>query len=278
MWFKVDDKFLRHHKTLAAAQSLGGPKQLGRVAAVWLEAGLWVSENLTDGYVPSIAVDLFRTDAKPHEVMRACVTGGLLSSCDNGYRFHQWDHYNPSADAVKDKRERDRQRKKNGGRAPRAIPTGAINASLPFLDGIVVETVAIPPRLQLESSASRARDPVPVPVSQDPDQEQRALARRPPLRVADKATRRILIAATHKLLDVAPQFLDAQGNLTDIAELTEQLKEIASRHLNATWNHSRELQIVIDAAVARRKKLRSNGPIREYWQRRETALMRRRVR
>jgi len=62
MWLKVDDAFITHDKVMAAAEAIGGAKNIGRVVAVWLEAATYSSRNLTDGFVRRVAVDAFITD------------------------------------------------------------------------------------------------------------------------------------------------------------------------------------------------------------------------
>ena len=51
MWMKVDDRFYSHPKVHAAASELGGRRAVGRVAAVWLEIGLYACGLMTDGFI-----------------------------------------------------------------------------------------------------------------------------------------------------------------------------------------------------------------------------------
>ncbi len=105
-WFKVDDTFAFHAKTVAAGNAAVG---------LWVRAGAWASQQLTDGYVPDhIATALGR----PAEAARL-VDVGLWTREDEGYRFWQWAERNPSREQVEGKRQdaRDRMRRARTVRA-----------------------------------------------------------------------------------------------------------------------------------------------------------------
>lgn len=112
MWFRVDDGFLRHPKVHAAADRLGGRNALGRVAAVWLECGLYSAATLTDGFIPNRELGRLATDERPLDVIQALVQAGLAQSREGGVALHDWHVYQPSAQEVKDKREWDARRKR----------------------------------------------------------------------------------------------------------------------------------------------------------------------
>lgn len=98
-WFKVDDSFHSHPKVLAC-----DPAALG----LWVVAGAWCSSSLTDGFVPDYALPRLLPGAD--ELARNLVAAGLWRRTKGGYRFHDWNSYNPSSEAVKAEREAARQR------------------------------------------------------------------------------------------------------------------------------------------------------------------------
>jgi hypothetical protein len=276
MWFRIDDDFLNHPKVNAAARALGGPQMLGRVAAVWLEAGLYASKYVTDGFVPQMAVAGFRTDKRAEDVMLAGVTAGLFRKADvngePGYQFHDWDQYNPTASDVKAKRARDRARKAGASAPGTSRPNGQYHASVVpddsmwNPDGIVVESAAcpsgiqtdairIPPGVDADSRAlARARSR-PLPQDQDPrDQDPRGGGRAVPARMqllALQDVRRHLLRAAHCLIESGdPQFVDARTGAVLVGSLTEELKHIAAAYLRAEWQHGLELTRIVEAVLA----------------------------
>src|SRR6185436_9476820 len=106
MWVKVDDGFVEHPKVITAARHLG-PNGVGRVVAVWLEAICYAARNLTDGFVPILIARKFITDRRPLDVLDVMAMSDvrLMTKTDTGYRFHDFEHYQPSAAAVKEKRQ-----------------------------------------------------------------------------------------------------------------------------------------------------------------------------
>ena len=82
-WFKVDDGFAFHPKAL-----ISGNAALG----LWVRAGSWASQQLTDGFVPA---DIARTLGRPAEIQRL-VTAGLWMKTGDGWEFHDWSVHNPT--------------------------------------------------------------------------------------------------------------------------------------------------------------------------------------
>lgn len=102
-WVRLDDRFPRHPKTLAAIAA-GGPD------AGWLWAcGLaWCSDYLTDGFIPSSALDSVAPGLRGKKVEKAAqalVTAGLWFFSENVFRVHDYHQWNPSADEQKAKRK-----------------------------------------------------------------------------------------------------------------------------------------------------------------------------
>jgi len=97
-WFKVDDHLYSHPKWIALPKG---------ARALWVTAGAWCSGQLLDGYVPkSVLPMLGGTTAEA----RALVASGLWREVREGFRFHDWDTYQPTKKAVMDKRAKDAER------------------------------------------------------------------------------------------------------------------------------------------------------------------------
>lgn len=78
--------------------------------ALWVTAGAWCAGQLLDGFVPSNVLPLL--DGTRSEATRL-VDAGLWIKCDGGYRFHDWDRYQPTRKSVMDKRAKDAERLRN---------------------------------------------------------------------------------------------------------------------------------------------------------------------
>ena len=116
-WFKVDDKLHSHPKVLGVSL---------RAMGLWVKAGSWCADQLTDGHIPRAALALLNattTDA------RALVTAGLWLETDGGWRFRDWVDYQPTKDQVEKRRAEDAQRKAEA-RAARAAAKAADQQSV----------------------------------------------------------------------------------------------------------------------------------------------------
>lgn len=115
-WFKVDDSFHSHPKTMATELAALG---------LWVVAGSWSGANLTDGFVPEHVVQ--RLSAGQSSLAETLVDAGLWRRTKGGYRFHDWSQYQPTKDAVLEQRKAWRE-KKSGQRKARK-PSTATNLS-----------------------------------------------------------------------------------------------------------------------------------------------------
>lgn len=96
-WFKVDDNLAFHRKVVAAGNAAMG---------LWVRAGSWCAQQLTDGHVPEHMIGLLGTPAQAAKLVKA----GLWVEVAGGYEFHQWAGRQPTAKAVRDERERNAAR------------------------------------------------------------------------------------------------------------------------------------------------------------------------
>lgn len=103
-WFKVDDGFWSHPKTLALSDS---------AVALWVRAGSYACQHLTDGFVSVSTLRLLGDD----RVVGELVDAGLWLDEGGGFQFHDWIEYQETSVDVKDRREkaRERQRKRRSG-------------------------------------------------------------------------------------------------------------------------------------------------------------------
>ena len=100
-WFRVDDGFHSHPKTLATP-----PAALG----LWVVAGSWSSDHLTDGFIPDHALPRILPDAA--KLAEQLVTSGLWKRRRGGYVFHDFLGRNPSRTAVENDRKKNAERQK----------------------------------------------------------------------------------------------------------------------------------------------------------------------
>lgn len=117
-WFKVDDNLAFHPKVL-----LSGNEAMG----VWIRAGSWSAQMLTDGFVPADVVEtLSRRGDGPCDACGAppekgasltpapadrLIHAGLWVPERHGFRFHQWEERQPTKRSVDERRAADRRRK-----------------------------------------------------------------------------------------------------------------------------------------------------------------------
>ena len=111
-WFKVDDGFWSHPKVLTLSDA---------AVALWLKAGTYSCQHLTDGHIPSSLLRYLGMPQSADELVHA----GLWITTDDGYQFHDWDEYQETSDDVKTRREqaRERQRKRRAARNSHADVT-----------------------------------------------------------------------------------------------------------------------------------------------------------
>jgi hypothetical protein len=104
-WFKVDDGFYAHPKTMELSDG---------AVCLWTMAGTWCAHHLTDGVVPFAALPALRGDA---ERARELLDAGFWESHPKGYRFHDWEQYQPTKDETLQRRRARSEAGRAGGRA-----------------------------------------------------------------------------------------------------------------------------------------------------------------
>ena len=119
-WFKVDDGFWSHPKTLALSPS---------AIALWVRAGSYCGKHLTDGYVAAAILPMLQADQDAADEL---IEAGLWTKAPNGYGFHDWEQYQDTREAVEKRRTawKERQRKHRSSEE-NASPSSS-NHSIPF--------------------------------------------------------------------------------------------------------------------------------------------------
>jgi hypothetical protein len=100
-WFKVDDKLHDHRKARAAQKAAMG---------VWVLAGSWSSDNLTDGFVPESVLNRWGNRADARRLVDVGLWVEAVQDGERGWRFHEWDERQPSRASVEVERSEARQR------------------------------------------------------------------------------------------------------------------------------------------------------------------------
>ncbi|PDQ34974.1 MAG: hypothetical protein B5766_08265 [Candidatus Lumbricidophila eiseniae] len=98
-WFKIDDTWWAHPKTLELTSA---------AIALWVRAGSWASQQLTDGHIPIHVLPIF--SAGP-EIAAELVTVGYWDAVSDGWKFHDWDEYQPTRNEVHSRRKQEADRK-----------------------------------------------------------------------------------------------------------------------------------------------------------------------
>lgn len=142
-WFKVDDKLHSHKKAIKAGEAM----------SLWVMAGSWCADQLTDGFVPDYVVcRMFPLQGE--DWASRLVAVGLWDEDhhegDDGWRFHEWEDHQPTRSEVESKREAERERK----RRQRRTPGGQFEESKP-------KTSNVPPGHRMDNQQDSTRDSAP---------------------------------------------------------------------------------------------------------------------
>jgi hypothetical protein len=86
-WFKVDDKLHDHHKTHAAKKAAMG---------VWVLAGSWSADNLTDGFIPARVLNRWGTKTDADRLVEVGLWTPTERKGERGWQFHEWTERQPS--------------------------------------------------------------------------------------------------------------------------------------------------------------------------------------
>lgn len=151
-WFKVDDNLAFHAKTMLAGNAAMG---------LWVRAGSWASQQLTDGHIPSHIVAALGTQSQASKL----VSAGLWDVSADGFQFHQWTERQPKSDAVRAERFAARERMAD----LRAKKKG-VKKTNPQVSGLCSDeqSQSFGDRSEDVRDSFALPDPVPVPVPTRP--------------------------------------------------------------------------------------------------------------
>ena len=109
MWFRVDDQLGSSAKVLRIPRA-----HRGAAMGLWVLAGAWCGQQLTDGALPGYLVDELGGTEESADWL---VTVGLWEKTPEGYHFHDWEQANPTKAEVEADRAAgaERQRKSRRG-------------------------------------------------------------------------------------------------------------------------------------------------------------------
>lgn len=98
-WFKVDDSMWSHPKFLGLSD---------KAFRLWVRAGAYACQHLTDGVISDDMLGLLGAARKHCDELWAA---GLWERVpEGGYRFHDWQDYQPSSEQVRSRRDEARER------------------------------------------------------------------------------------------------------------------------------------------------------------------------
>ncbi len=109
-WFRLDDGFWCHPKTMAVSDAAAG---------LLVKMGCYSSHQLTDGWVPAVALPRISCsdDYRPalEELERAGFVTAEVRDGKEGYQIHDFCDYNPSREDVLSERRKKAEAGRSGG-------------------------------------------------------------------------------------------------------------------------------------------------------------------
>ena len=94
-WVRLDDSLLDHPKLLGLSD---------RALAAWVRGLVWSSRQLTDGYVPSVALRVIAPRATITTTSEL-VDAHLWETRNGGYQIHDYLDYQPGSEEVRERLE-----------------------------------------------------------------------------------------------------------------------------------------------------------------------------
>ncbi|WP_431881799.1 hypothetical protein [Micromonospora chalcea] len=99
-WFKVDDGLHKHRKRIRVGIDADGISAMG----LWVIAGSWCADELTDGFVPDDVLAYLVPGPRGRRLAARLQRGGLWRREQrdgvDGWQFHDWLDKNPSREQI----------------------------------------------------------------------------------------------------------------------------------------------------------------------------------
>jgi hypothetical protein len=132
-WFKADDKLHSHRKTRKVLRS-GTKRRDAAPLGLWIAAGTWSADNLTDGFIPADELEAWDDDATALAARLVDARLWVEDELDGepGYRFHDWSRRNPDAASVLAKREAESEGGRRGNHVRWHVSAGIAVADCEF--------------------------------------------------------------------------------------------------------------------------------------------------
>lgn len=165
-WFKVDDKLHDHRKARRAGKAAMG---------VWVLAGSWAMDNLSDGFVPEDVLLRWGTRSDAAKLVAAGLWDTAVREGEEGWRFHDWERFQPSAAVTAAIRAKEAEAGIRGNHKRWHAMRGVTDPDCEFCHAPVEESgqrrvTRSGPRSGTQSgmgeSGAIRPEPVPVPVSE----------------------------------------------------------------------------------------------------------------
>ena len=154
-WFKVDDKLHDHRKARKAGKSAMG---------VWVLAGSWSMDNDTDGFVPADVLARWGTLADAKRLIEAGLWREGTHKGEQGWRFHDWSRFQPSAAVTAAKRAKEAEAGLRGNHKRWHADRGINDPECEYCYRVAdQEPDGVPDDNPIGGGESGANRPVPVP-------------------------------------------------------------------------------------------------------------------
>ncbi|MFR9750481.1 hypothetical protein ACL02S_05535 [Nocardia sp. 004] len=148
-WFQVDDQLGFHPKVVAAGNAAMG---------LWVRAGSWSMQQLTEGFVPAAIVRGLGSTAQAKKL----VAVGLWAAEDGGYRFHGWGERQMSKAEIEDRRRKRAAAGRKGGQISGQVRRAQAHASAAATQPVRHQRTPVPvPAPEKSSGSVRPADEAP---------------------------------------------------------------------------------------------------------------------
>lgn len=152
-WFKVDDGFWSHPKTLTLS---------AHAVALWVRAGSYCGKHLTDGWLSAGLLPMLQGTTDHAEEL---ITAGLWIPVEGGYQFYDWHRYQDLRETVEKRREAWKDRQRRYRKAEEIDEPFSSNPSIPFHSKATRDSRRESPRESRRDTTEDKPTPTPPPIA-----------------------------------------------------------------------------------------------------------------